>query len=249
MSEKQDGTSINELFDPMSQKQDDDLMDICSGQFITQKPDSQRFETENLFTQPTQHDLSELCSGQFMTQNNFDKNTDQLLESQFETQIPNVFEDKSQNSADMFETQVKNDKIENAEKPITNNSENLFTDSELLMSHSEMFVKNSEGLTENVDQVDSVVAEKPSSNLKSIKELLASSDEEIDDKKVEKSKIKKKKKKQKKKKLGFSDSEDELENSENICESAAEGEEIEGEDPEQEEVFIDYDSEENEVQF
>lgn len=92
-----------------------------------------------------------------------------------------------------------------------------------------------------------IIVEDPIQERSNIRKLLESSDDE-ENSKSEKPKIKKKKKKRKQVKLGFSDDESDLEN---LHEDILDGDELLGEEEEEEnneDVFLDYDSEENEIE-
>lgn len=118
-----------------------------------------------------------------------------------------------------------------AEDPTIKKFDDIFIDSQLSTQ------------IENEKQSTDVTSPK----IKQSRILLESSDDEIESAKIDKKKRLKKKRKQKAKKLGFSDDEaEETSNQAPYIESAAE--DVEECEEEQEEVLVDYDSEENEIE-
>ncbi|CAG9806449.1 unnamed protein product [Chironomus riparius] len=210
VSEEIDGNNINALFDPPSQaiENDDDLMGLCSGQFVSTP--SEIILTNNDFKFSQNITAAE-------SQDDF---------SDFITQVP----DKAIQDNDSFVMDVS-DRIEN-QPGLQNPTEN----------------------DSNVTEMNSEVNHESNKvhPIKKLNKLLESTDEETEENAVNRKKklTKRKNKKNKVKKLGFSDDEDESD--QNAVDADLLDEESLIDMPESEldepETYVDYDSEENEVQ-
>lgn len=206
VSQNLDSNRIDHLFDPkVTQSQtieDDDLMDICSGQFA-----------------PTQAEFPQKSK---IDDDNFDD---------FVSQVAEPSKQQTEDFDDDFVTQVESQKHENQTENVTDPQ---MTPDLVFSSDLDKIATEEIPSSENIQEIIPIDAKK----------LLESSDEETEVSEKKKKKLKKRRKKNMK--LGFSDDEEDGESdTENFdMEEQEDYEEI----LEEEELCVDYDSEENEIE-
>lgn len=227
VSENMLSNRIDNLFDPKPTQtiEEDDLMDICSGQFA-----------------PTQSDKK--IDGNQIENDDLDDFVSQVPERNEEYNISANIQLSTDDLDDDFVTQVETQNFMQRSDNLEENSANqlvsqIETETPDLLFSNEIY-KEIEIETGNIQKTENIQIDP--------KKLLESSDDEVEAVEISEKRKKKLKKRRKKKnlKLGFSDDEDE---------SVDEDLEIEEEDEEEildeeeaADVCIDYDSEENEIE-